>query len=57
MSSLGKVQEAAHHDWNRKDLMYVWYVDNVQPFSEPVSVGKKDQWGYRRPRTLEVTLM
>ena len=52
-----RIKEGGHYDWNRKDAMYAWHVDNVQPFSEPVPAGEKDQWGYRRPRTLEVTLM
>ena len=52
-----RIKEGGHYDWNRKDAMYAWYVDNVQPFSEPVPAGEKCLWGYRRPRTLEVTLM
>ena len=52
-----RIEEGGHYDWNRKDARYAWYVDNVQPFSEPVPAGEKCLWGYRRPRTLEVTLM
>ena len=52
-----RIEEGGHYDWNRKDPRYAWYVDNVQPFSEPVPAGEKCLWGYRRPRTLEVTLM
>ena len=52
-----RIKEGGHYDWNRKDAMYAWHVDNVQPFSEPVPAGEKCLWGYRRHRTLEVTLM
>ena len=52
-----RIKEGGHHDWNGEEPMYAWYVDNVQPFSEPVPAGEKCLWGYRRPRTLEVTLM
>ena len=52
-----RIKEGGHYDWNRKDAMYAWHVDNVQSFSEPVPAGEKCLWGYRRPRTLEVTLM
>ena len=52
-----RIKEGGHYDWNRKDAMYAWHVDNVQPFSEPVPAGEKGLWGYRRHRTLEVTLM
>ena len=52
-----RIEEGGHYDWNRKDARYAWYVDNVQPFSEPVPAGEKCLWGYRRHRTLEVTLM
>ena len=52
-----RIEEGGHYDWNRKDPRYAWYVDNVQPFSEPVPASEKDLWGFRRPRTLEVTLM
>ena len=52
-----RIKEGGHYDWNRKDAMYAWHVDNVQSFSEPVPAGEKCLWGYRRHRTLEVTLM
>ena len=52
-----RIKEGGHYDWNRKDAMYAWHVDNVQSFSEPVPAGEKCLWGYRKHRTLEVTLM
>ena len=56
--SLHRIKEGGHHDWNGEEPMYAWYVDNVQPLSKPVPAGEynkvRDQWGYRRPRTLDL---
>ena len=56
-----RIEEGGHYDWNRKDARYAWYVDNVQPLSKPVPAGEynkvRDQWGYRRPRTLDLATL
>jgi hypothetical protein len=56
-----RIKEGGHHDWNGEEPMYAWYVDNVQPLSKPVPAGEynkvRDQWGYRRPRTLDLATL
>ena len=53
-----RIKEGGHHDWNGEEPMYAWYVGNVLPLSKPVPAGEynkvRDQWGYRRPRTLDL---